>query len=959
MLALLDNLSIRLKITLIAVLGVLGFVTVLAQTISFFNDTSNKLDIIRANKLPVLQLTSELMRDLGHLNKLHQTAAAEGDETTFSEAQAFSQSTKNKILEISGISLEMKAQIKNMSSYFEKYSTGLERYTASIITGSLDEDLIFDSFVNIQQNKEQYEQSLQDVSAKLNNDLSITLENVQFQGSNAVKRELIIGGIFLVLMAFISLWFIRLITTSIVHAVQAANNIAEGQWNTNIPTSGDQVMSQLLTALTSMRDKLSQQHSDTQQRDKLQRRLASLNDAIRGEMTTSEIGDKVLQCMSSETKIVVGLFYTFDGEIISVVSTYAFDHRKGVKTHFTLGESLVGQCGLEKKQFVVEKLPDGFMPISSGTGTAKPGCVLLLPLLLNNELKGILELGSFTAFDQEDFSFLEQGQESIAIAIESAQSRTQVAGMLTQTQSQAEALQAQQAELKTSNRELEQQALELLHSEESLQEQQEELHVLNEELEQRAQVLDQQKTEILKKNKELKQTADEVQEKSKQLEQSSTYKSQFLSTMSHELRTPLNSILILSQNLMNNKENNLNSKQVGHAKVINSSGSDLLFLINDILDLSKVEEGKLELVIEQITTQEFANELQLQFEHQTSEKDIDFSVTLSADVPPIFFVDKYRLGQILKNFLSNAIKFTQQGKISVEISKSYGQFVPLRDNLKTNQSIIFKVTDSGIGIPKDKQSMVFEAFQQVDGTTSRKFGGTGLGLTISKQLASLMNGEIQIYSQGENTGCTFTVFLPIGSVHDLARESTEEEHQSTNVNNLYSKTKSTQSRNKNIQSTQYNSKVYSQDRQALQTSSSKPEHEMTLKDRHILMVDDDIKNLYSLTAALEEFHLKMSIASTAQAAIDKLVQDETIELVLMDIMMPEMDGYEAIRKLRSQEAFKALPIIALTARAKKTDREDCISAGANDYLSKPIKIDTLKKMLTKYLPPIQPEHESI
>ncbi|MBL4865476.1 MAG: response regulator [Pseudomonadales bacterium] len=950
MLSQFGNLSIRIKVILIAILGVLGFATALLQTITFFNDTSSKLDIIRTSELPVLQYTSELMIDLSQLDRLHQTAAAEGDDRIFAEARAFAQSSKHKLAKIGSLSSQLKVQITTISNDFDKYIVDLEGYTASVITGNIDDEMIFDSFVSIQQNRDEYERGLQNVSALLNTDLSKILKSVQSQGSKAVRRELLIGGLFLLVIALISFWFIRLITSTIEHAVQTANHIAEGDWDTEISTSGDHEMSQLLTALTSMRNSLSQQNSDNQQRDKLQRRLAALNDAIRGEMSTAEIGEQVLQCIAHQTDIIVGVFYTYNGEHISLVSTYAFVYRKGIKTKFELGESLVGQCGLEKKRFVVEKLPEGFMPVSSGTGTATPGRVLLLPLLLNNELKGILELGAFTDFKEDDFLFLDQSQESIAIAIESAQSRAQLASMLEQTQSQADTLKAQQTRLRESNKELEDQALELLHSEENLQEQQEELHVLNEELEQRAQVLDQQKTEILIKNTELKKTAEEVQEKSRQLEQSSTYKSQFLSTMSHELRTPLNSILILSQNLMNNKEKNLKSKQVDHAKVINSSGSDLLFLINDILDLSKVEEGKLELVIEQVKSQTFADELQLQFEHQTNEKNIGFSVKLSKDVPPFFFADKYRLSQILKNFLSNAIKFTKKGSVEIEISRPHGSFFPSRDDLKPNETVIFKVIDSGIGIPKDKQTMVFEAFQQVDGTTSRKFGGTGLGLTISKQLAGLMKGEIQVYSEGENKGATFTLLIPTGSIHDISVSSEAPAESNTyGTGNTSVDILTTDSILHETNAHKTNDHDNAGDISSALTEDNFIEQDTALKDHHILMVDDDIKNLYSLTAALEEFDLKMSIASTGQDAIDQINQDDSIDLVLMDIMMPEMDGYEVIQQIRTKKSITQLPIIALTARAKKSDKQQCIKAGANDYLSKPIKIDTLKVMLSKHL----------
>jgi len=512
---------------------------------------------------------------------------------------------------------------------------------------------------------------------------------------------------------------------------------------------------------------------------------------MRGDLTMEQLAANILNYLVPALHGQVGLLYLPDGEDLVLKGTYAFTHRKNLSNRVRPGEGLVGQAALEKKQIVLTRVPEDYIVVSSGLGEAVPRHIVVTPILHEGELRAMLEIGSLDALDSEELEILELSVEHIAIAVTSALSRMQLSEMLEQTQKQADLLQKQQAdmqainddleaqayalsasemklqeqqeELRKANEELEEQAQALRASEESLQAQQEELRVINEELEAQARLLADQRNELLEKNEALSQSQQVLEDKTRALEMSSKYKSEFLSTMSHELRTPLNSILILSNSLADNKHGTLTEKQVEHARVINSAGSDLLALINDILDIAKVEEGKMQLVIEALEISDLAEHLRRNFEHVAQHRGLEFAVTVDPATPSTMFTDRQRLEQVLRNFFSNALKFTHQGSVSLHIAPAPEGIRFNRIQPSQGPVIALAVKDTGIGVPKDKQELIFEAFQQADGTTSRKYGGTGLGLTISREFSQLLGGEVHLFSEGEGTGSTFTLYLPVGA----------------------------------------------------------------------------------------------------------------------------------------------------------------------------------------------------
>jgi two-component system chemotaxis sensor kinase CheA len=406
-----------------------------------------------------------------------------------------------------------------------------------------------------------------------------------------------------------------------------------------------------------------------------------------------------------------------------------------------------------------------------------------------------------------------------------------------------------------------------------------------------------------------------MERQAQELSIASQYKSEFLANMSHELRTPLNSMLILSQLLADNKEGNLTEKQIEYAETVHNSGQELLNLIDDVLDLSKIESGRLDLQRDSVMILEITQSLRRVFLPLAERKGLNLNIRIHENLPEQIFTDRQRLMQILKNLLSNAIKFTSHGEVKLEI---------YRDRFRSSM-VAFAVEDTGIGISADKHEMIFEAFRQADGTTGRKYGGTGLGLSISREFASLLGGEIHLQSSvGE--GSKFTLLLP-----ELSSDFQSEVH-------------------KQLAST-HESKVLKKTEPTLpaQWEVTSPTNSMDLTGKKLLLVDDDIRNLYSLSNLLESHGMQVVHAENGIGAIDMLKQDPNIDLVIMDVMMPEMDGYQAMRTIRGMAKFKKLPIIALTAKAMKEDKERCIQAGASDYLTKPVQVDQLMTIINLLL----------
>lgn len=1001
------------------------------------------------------------------------------------------------------------------------------------------------------------------------------------------------GGAVAAMLAFIiALLVVRMIVKPVEVVTKTFKEISEGdaKLDVKLNINSNDELGEMARYYNIFVGKLKDIINENKSQNWIKTGQAELNDKMNGEQDLQELCSNIITYTAKYVDAQVGAIYIKNDEVtFKLYGGYAYKKRKNFSNEIKVGEGVVGQAALEKQRILIGSVPEDYIMIGSGTGESTPRNLLVVPCVFNNEVMSVIELGSFKEFTDLQLQFMELVSANIASAVYSSESRFKMKELLNKTLEQSEELQAQQEELRQNNEELEEQTKALRESESRLMAQQEELRVVNEELEERTKNLELQKNDISAKNESLKRAQTEIEQKAIELEAASKYKSEFLANMSHELRTPLNSILVLSDILGSNKGiTNLSDKQLEYARTINSSGKDLLRLINDVLDLSKIEAGKMDINLEEVYIKELKQHVERSFGAIAGQKGLELKVNIEKGVPETIISDPYRIQQILNNLLSNAFKFTHKGGVDVNFSKSSVQFQNTLALDKENL-ISISVSDSGIGIPAVKQSLIFEAFKQSDGTTSRKYGGTGLGLSISTELAHLLGGSISLVSE-EGKGSTFTLVIPdggktSGKIPDviLPKEKEENKSQQTidthknsdsiNVSLSESKEKTMliieddkkflgvladlaqnkgysciiaetgssglelakrhrpdaiimdiglpdingwkvieklkedrstsdipvhvisggeqEDRTKNMEgllgylqkpveladleevfgkfknislhpvkkvlildenmkdiegiinilmkkemhsdflsrgqealellkSTKYDciimdlkledmngfeflyemnkdgmanipviihtqKKLTLEDELELQKYTDsiiikgirsierlaaeatlfmhdiesksdvnklpfdKDLGEDTLNGKKILIADDDMRNVFALSSVLEDKGISIVVARNGRDGLQKLNQNQDVNLVLMDIMMPEMDGYTAMREIRKLEKFKKLPIIAITAKAMREDKDKCIEAGANDYLTKPVDIEKLVSLLRVWL----------
>lgn len=906
--------------------------------------------------------------------------------------------------------------------------------------------------------------------------------------------------------------FSRRIVRPVIADVEFAKAISEGNLDASIDLQQKDELGVLAMTLNEMAVNL-------RETDWLKRGKEGLDAQLRGEADLKVMGSKFISFIVNHMAGQLGAFYLFHDNILELVATHAFTDRKGNFNRIHLGEGLVGQATLERRMIVFSNVKDITPEFNYGVDQQPPNHFMVAPFLLEGKIIGAFLVGSFLPFSLLHRKFVEQNLENVAILIDMARSRQTIEELYEQAQKQQDELlvvnkgleeqtralkkseaelQSQQEELRVTNEELEERTEALQKSQAELQAQQEELRVTNEDLQERTETLEKQKAALRQKTSELIRTRKEVEKKAEELARGSKYKSEFLANMSHELRTPLNSILILSQILAANKPNNLDEKQIESAKAINSSGSELLTLINEILDLSKVEAGKIELYFEEVEIGRIVTDVKRLFKDIAEEKKLVFDMSIEDNLPKTIYTDGQRVQQILRNLLTNAFKFTHSGKVSLTVSRPLPAVAIAQD--EAQKLIAFAVKDEGIGIPLKQQEEIFKAFQQADGSTSRTYGGTGLGLSISKELTRLLGGTIHLESS-EGQGSTFTFVLPqnaigktnegkngnhfidihdqpefpesqlLGAVSEQVEENSLRRVANDGSDRLDQSDKALlilEDKIKSIITKQVSRLLVVEDDKAQAESIKQllgngdvittivstgkraleeletgeydcmildlgledmtgfdlldilrsrehgitvpviiytgrdlvreeeenlrkytesiiikgvksperlleesaiflhgvdpnlPEHQIEkirrvhpkdgiFLDKTILVVDDDMRNVFALTNLLEDKGVKIIVARDGFESLEKLDLHREINLVLMDIMMPKMDGFEAMSRIRQQSAYKDLPIIALTAKAMKGDRSKCIEAGANDYLAKPVDTDKLLSILKVWL----------
>ena len=648
------------------------------------------------------------------------------------------------------------------------------------------------------------------------------------------------------------------------------------------------------------------------EQDWLKTNRESFTRMLQGQRDLTTVSGMILSELAPLVLAQHGVFYVMNSShgsepILEFQAGYGFEERKSMATSFRLGEGLVGQCAMEKKRILLTEVPGDYVRINSGLGSSTPLNIIVLPILFEGSVRAVVELASFSPFSPIHQTFLDQLTESIGLVLNTVEANTLTDDLLQQARSQAEALLAQQNELRRSNEDLERQTKQLAE----------------------------QNSDAEEKKREVEQAKLLVEEKVGELAISSRYKSEFIANMSHELRTPLNSLLILAEQLEDNPAGNLSDSQVEYASIIRASGQDLLRLLNTILDLAKIESGTVSVELTDVDVARLRTDMVREFEHVARDQGIDYSVELAEGCPPSIVTDPQRLSQILKNLISNAFKFTQQGGVSVTVAVSDSGWDPDIETLRRAPSVLaITVTDTGIGISDDQQRRIFEAFAQGDGTTARLYGGTGLGLSISRALVALLGGEITL-SSALGRGSTFTVHLPL-------MPALGEDHRT-----------GTAGAPPPAAPAEW---FVSAEALASEIGRAMPEGRTTpgldeypFAGTKVLIVDDDFRNIFALSALLERGRAEVAVAEGGDEAVALLRAGSTADIILMDIMMPGMDGYTAIRAIRDLDGMQDLPIVALTGKVVAGERQRCIDAGANDYVPKPVNTVELIAAISPWL----------
>lgn len=629
-----------------------------------------------------------------------------------------------------------------------------------------------------------------------------------------------------------------------------------------------------------------------------------LASAMMGDQRTEQLGGSILTYLANHVGAVAGAIFVGGSDAYKRSSTYGVPADAKLPDLVRPREGLLGQVAVEGKPVIVNDVPENYLEFGSALGRDKPRHLVLAPAAIDNNVNTVIELGFLRPVDERVLAFLKEASGTIATAIRSANYRSELQNLLEETQRQSEELQVQSEELRVSNEKLEEQGRALKESQARLEQQQVELEQTNSQLEEQAQQLESQKDDLERSNAS-------TQLKARELEQASRYKSDFLANMSHELRTPLNSSLILAKLLADNPDDNLTAEQVKYAQTIQSSGNDLLNLINDILDLSKIEAGHVDIRPEPVSVERLSNNLRQVFEPIAKNKSLGFEIDISPECPAVIETDLQRIEQILKNLLSNAFKFTEKGKVTLSMNRT------------GDGQVAFGVTDTGIGIAPEQQKRIFEAFHQADGTISRKFGGTGLGLSISRELVRLLGGTIHIRSQ-EGKGSTLTVTLPLA--YDPAIVAPR-----APVGNA-------------VPLAPAASAAPSQPTALLPRAIVEDDRAMPSDERRILLVVEDDQTFAAILRDLaREMGFRSLVAGTAQDALN-LAQQFMPSAIVLDVGLPDQSGLSVLDRLKRDVRTRHIPIHIVSG---DDYTETALSLGAVGYMLKPVQREQLVEVLHK------------
>ena len=703
------------------------------------------------------------------------------------------------------------------------------------------------------------------------------------------------------------------LTTQVRAISEVASAVTKGDLTQMIRVEAKGEVEELKDTINQMIANLKDTTLRNQEQDWLKSNLAKFTQMLQGQKDLNTVTHRILSELAQVVNAQKGMFYILEQientneQKLKLFAAYAYGEEVKTAREFSLGEGLVGQCALERKRILLSNVPKNYIKIGSGLGKASPANLIVLPVLFEKEIKAVIELASFDNFSETHLDFLSQLTESIGIVLNTLEANSRTEGLLEQSQSLTE-----------------------------------ELRRANEELQDKAHLLVKQKEEVENKNKEVEEARRSLEEKAEQLQITSKYKSEFLANMSHELRTPLNSLLILAQQLYENADGNLSEKQVSYAKTIHSCGDDLIQLINDILDLSKIESGYISTDFVNLRFQEVAAFVQTTFRHISENKNLRFSIDVDEKLPEILETDAQRLNQILKNLLSNSFKFTEKGEVKLHIYEANRNWKQGNPSLDTARRVVaFEITDTGIGIPRDKQNIIFEAFQQAEGSTSRKYGGTGLGLSISRGLADLLGGSIELSSE-VGRGSTFTLFLPID--YDPSVTTTRREKQSSRKVSQYKLAESPGNRDDVALQSVPTIKV-GDDLDVLNeiiNDVGDDRNNILTTDKVVLIVEDDINFGKIMLEKAHEMDLKAVIATTFSEVFDLTNKYNPIAITL-DVKLPDASGWRILDLFKNDINFRHIPVHLISGEENYLL---AMQRGARSFHLKPLNTEALSTLFT-------------
>jgi hypothetical protein len=700
------------------------------------------------------------------------------------------------------------------------------------------------------------------------------------------------------------------LTTQVRAIAEVATAVTKGDLSRSVSVEASGEVAELKDNINTMIGNLRLTTDRNTEQDWLKTNLARFTNMLQGQRELTTVGRLLLSELAPLVEAQQGVIYQVETEGdepgLRLLATYADDPVAGHLKRLQLGEGMIGQCARDARRMLITDLPDTVTPVGSGLFKAKPRNAIVLPVLFEGQVKAVIELASLGSFTDLQMTFLEQLTTSIGIVLNSIEATMQTEGLLTQSQQLAGELQAQQRELQQTN----------------------------EQLEQKAQQLAERNVEVEAKNQEIEQARRALEEKATELALTSKYKSEFLANMSHELRTPLNSILILGQQLTDNPDRNLTPKQVEFARTIHGAGTDLLNLISDILDLSKIESGTTTVDAEEVMFANLLDVISRPFRHEAESQRLSFEVHTASTLERSMITDAKRLQQVLKNLLSNAFKFTEQGGVKLLVRPAIDGWSVENRSLNAAPSVVaFEVSDTGIGIPIDKQRIIFEAFQQADASTNRKYGGTGLGLAISRELANLLGGEIQLRSR-PGVGSTFVLYLPLTYVGATVPAWAQLEQQAT--------------RNQLSQTTAWKVdrpvEIVPDDRDSLQPD-----------DSVLLIVEDDPHYARVMADLAHDVGFKVLIATSGADAL-ALARDYRPRAVSLDVFLPDMLGWTVLSQLKQNPETRHIPVQIVTL---DEDRQHGLSRGAFAFLTKPTTTEGLEAALDRIKSYAQPRRKRL